>query len=225
MKAHTTEYTVSAYERKFRTYASRFGLVVVIGLGAYLANSLHTKQTLIDAAQANADRAALRLELIVMSSPEATIMCDQNGVIVQSNYAVELLLGWPKSELVGQRTSVLMPESDVKLHDAGMLKSLKQIRGYAGDSMMLSDDRKLTAVHRDGHRVSALTSIRVIKFMDEIQFIAVMRPAETSDPVIPSLQPVPLPNIPASNVAIERAIITLADEAEIRQQTATAANQ
>lgn len=219
MKAHTTEYTVTAAEHKIRRYSSRFGLAIAVGLGVYLAQSIHSKQTQVEVAQEKADKEALRTELIVMSSPEATIMCDQNGVIVQSNYAAELMLGWPKEELIGQRSTALMPESAVRSHEIGMEKSLKQIKGYPGDWMILSGDKKITAINRAGQPVPALVSIRVIKFMGEVQFIAVMRPDESVSPVIPPQQPVPLPNIPASNVAIERAMITLSKNAEIQQQT------
>lgn len=207
-------YTVTSAEHKFRKYSSRIGLVIAIALGAYLAQSIHTKQKLLDAAQAKADKEALRTELIVMSSPEATIMCDQNGVIVQSNYATELLLGWPKTELVGQPTSVLIPEAYAKPHLAGMESSLKRIKEHSGNSMILSDDRKMMALRRDGVPVPAVVSVRVIKFMDEVQFIATMRSGDSGDPVIPPQQPVPLPAIPASNVAIERAMIILSDKTD-----------
>lgn len=222
MKAATTEYTVTSHELTFRKYGSRVGLVVFVCLAAYLGNAIHTQQTMIDAAQAKADKEALRTELIVETSPEATIMCDQNGVVVQSNYATELMLGWSRSELKGQPATVLMPEAAKNPHRVGMDRSLEQIRGYEGNSMILSRDRKLLAINRDGNPVTVLVSIRVIKFMDEVQFIAVMRP-DKPEPVIPPHQPVPLPELPASNVAIERAISTLSDESLQRQESAVSA--
>src|SRR5262249_27021168 len=57
-------------------------------------------------------RAADRFRLAVESAPGAMLIVDQRGEIVLVNAQAERLFGYARSELVGRRAAILVPERD-----------------------------------------------------------------------------------------------------------------
>jgi PAS domain S-box-containing protein len=74
-----------------------------------------------------ARRHAERFEALVESSPDALLVVNSDGVIVQVNKRTEAVFGYATSELIGQGVEVLLP--------AGLVDSVQSVR------------------HRDGHDV------------------------------------------------------------------------
>lgn len=126
----------------------------------------------------------VRADLIIASAPSAIIMCDENGIIVASNLTAEQMFGWEHHLLIGQPTSVLIPDSAETLHDKGMAEAVKRMRQLPQQEnwMVSTAALHVRAVHRDGKSVVDLeASIRVIKLRDgSVQFIAYFRPLEPS---------------------------------------------
>src|SRR5687767_6538408 len=104
---HDTVYRVTSQERQLRTWASvvLVGLLLVVGF--YLGRDLRRTQKIAAVAQEKADLEALRSELIVASSPYALLMCSEQGWIVKSNLAAEILVGWKHEDLIGRSATVL----------------------------------------------------------------------------------------------------------------------
>lgn len=212
MKADTHVYSIPSGDRRMRDVAAGVLAVpivlAVIGLGTWTYISHQSEM----ASQAKADKAALRSELIVQSSPYATVMCDSEGWIVQSNLAAEMLLGWPHAELVGKSALDLLPEDDREHVTQEMNRSTIKMRSYDGNWVMLSKDTHTRVLHNDGNLLPVIVSVRVIKVFDEIQFIIGMRSeSPAQQPIVPQ-KPVPLPELPTGNASLERAINQMAAE-------------
>src|SRR5688572_4333187 len=58
----------------------------------------------------------LTFQLIVESSPNAIVLVNKEGKIAYVNYQTEKLFGYTKSELIGQKVEMLIPERFSKKH-------------------------------------------------------------------------------------------------------------
>lgn len=178
-----------------------------------LGTALHEAQLEAHAAQVEADKQTLRTELVVASSPSALIMCDETGEVVLSNYAAEVLLGYGHQELIGLPTTSLMPEDKRARHIVGMQKASQRMKAYKeGDWVLILENAEFEALHKSGVLVPVTVSIRVIRFMGDVEFIVTMTPRvpesvdDTPLPAtpLPVEQAVPLPEL-GGNVNIQRA--------------------
>lgn len=123
-----------------------------------------------------------RAQLIVASSPNAIIMCSEDGTIVDSNLTAEQLFGWEHRMLVGQKATVLMPTDTAPLHTKKMSEAVKRIRDLPPQDnwMVVTAELHVRGIHRDGKTLVDLkASIRVIKLRDgSVQFIAYFSPID-----------------------------------------------
>lgn len=200
------------HEHTLRKWASRILFAVTIALTAFLGYQLNRTARVATEAQIKADRQTLRTELVVASSPNALIMCNETGEVVLSNYAAEIMLGYGHDELIGLPTTSLMPENKRARHIIGMQRAALKMKAYKeGDWVLILDNAEFEAMHKSGVLVPVTVSIRVIRFMGEVEFIVTMAlRAESEEPNVPPPSPlptdkaVPLPEI-SENVNIERA--------------------
>jgi PAS domain S-box-containing protein len=180
-----------------------------------LGTALHESQEAAHAAQIKADKQTLRTELVVASSPYALIMCNELGEIVLSNYAAEVLLGYGHRDLIGMPTTSLMPEDKRARHIVGMQRASARMKAYKeGDWVLILENAEFDALHKSGVLVPVTVSIRVIRFMGDVEFVVTMTPrveeADDKDGVTPETplpvdEAVPLPEIGEGNLNIERA--------------------
>lgn len=208
---------MSASEVRLRNRLSVVLLTAVsIGI-AVLGYRLNKSQHAALNAQMLADRQLLRAELIVTSSPYATVVCDEQGKIILTNAAAQSLLGWDGKELVGQSSSVLIPPEFRDQHDKGMDSARAKILGHKGNWLLDRKNVPLHALRKDGTQVAVVASIRVIKYQSVVEFIFGMRQANDVEPQKePTLEP--LPELPSGNVSIERAISGLPAESFSHQE-------
>lgn len=126
-----------------------------------------------------------RAELIIVSAPVPLIMCDDQSHITVVNPAAEQLFGYEHGELIGQPVTVLIPPDSRYDHTAASdvarqrARSRPEVR-YA----IYKDDIASSAITKDGKEIPVLISIRVIKYGDQVEFIATIRePIDTPQPV------------------------------------------
>jgi PAS domain S-box-containing protein len=210
----TRHYEITSTDRRVRNTLAVVLGVCLVGWGGYLAHLLHASQQAFSLMQAKADKEALRAELTITSSPYANLMTTDHGVIVQSNLAAELLTGYQHSELIGKSAiDLLVPEKDRDQVTSDMHQSVSEMREYSGNWFVLQRESHVPILHKDGHEVQVIVSIRIIKFMGEIQFIVGMRAESPEEQPIQPQQQFPIPEIKRGvNTMLDRAMDQMAAE-------------
>jgi PAS domain S-box-containing protein len=108
-------------------------------------------------AESTAERAARLLHGCFEAAPDAVLLVDPLGRIVQLNRAAEMLFGFERAELLGQPLERLIPErlrAAHRTHHAAYLKAPRSRRMGAGTALL--------ALHRAGHEFAidvALSSL------------------------------------------------------------------
>ena len=91
----------------------------------------------------NFDQAKEVLEKMFEWCPDALLVCDPDGRIVQCNPQMESMFGYSRSELLGQPVEILIPERFRKIHPAHRGNYISQPRMRAmGVGLELHGRRK-----------------------------------------------------------------------------------
>lgn len=150
--------------------------ILVIG---YWANATQEAEV---AARYARDMQLRRAELIVQSSPVPTIMCGNKAVVTVVNPAIEMLFGYTEDELVGKPIDILIPEELRYDHNKVFDSARQKARARPEERYaMFRDGMRSVAVHKSGERIPIILSIRVIKYGDDVEFIANIRPILAND--------------------------------------------
>lgn len=209
-------YTKSPADRHMRDRIAAVLLFVVVCWAFYVGHRNHVAQQVAEMAQRKADKEALRAELTITSSPYASLMTTDQGWIVQSNLAAEILLGVPHTDMIGKSAMDFVSEESRERVTRDMHNAVARMKTFEGNWFMLQRDLHVPVLNSGGEEIKVVVSIRIIKFMDEIQFIVGMRADNPAQQPIPSQKPVPLPELPRGNVAIDRAVNQMAMDARDR---------
>jgi PAS domain S-box-containing protein len=173
-----------------------FWLVVVVMIAAIAGLGTHITQ-LRDKAiaiQQARDEQHLRAELIVLSAPAALVTCNAAGNITLFNPAACKLFGYAPEDVLGKSIDILMPEHIRKPHAALVRNAVLQTLRHGDDHYVVyCRDVKSLAVMADGTTRPLTISVRLIKYGEHVEFIAVMRDATES--LQPAMQAVPLPPV------------------------------
>ncbi len=101
--------------------------------------------------------------LIVESALDAVITIDSKGLVTEWNSQAETILGWPRSEVIGQElSSKIIPIQYRETHERG----LKHFLG-TGEGPVFNKRLEMSAIHRDGHEFPIELSISKVKKMGE----------------------------------------------------------
>ncbi|HEX5265128.1 MAG TPA: PAS domain S-box protein, partial [Phenylobacterium sp.] len=79
------------------------------------------------------------------ASADATVIIDEEGVVIGFSPAAEALFGWPAEEVLGRNAGVLMNEADAQRHD-GYLRRFVE----TGERRVMGSSRMVTGRRRDG---------------------------------------------------------------------------
>lgn len=128
------------------------------------------------------DEQARRAELIVQSSPVPTIMCGNKALVTVVNPAAEMLFGYTADELIGHSIELLIPEEQRYDHHKLFESARKKAQARPEERYaMFREGLRSVGLHRNGTRLPVVLSIRVIKYGDDIEFIANIRPILSED--------------------------------------------
>jgi two-component system sensor kinase FixL len=121
--------------------------------------------------------AILRASLDAM--PDASIVIDEAGTIINFSHAAELVFGWSSDEICGRNVGTLMPPADAEKHDA-------QIQRYVqtGERRVIGSSRQVPGRRKDGAqfpmevRVAEVRIGRLRYFTGVVRDLSTIREAE-----------------------------------------------
>lgn len=111
-----------------------------------------------------------KLSGLFKSVPEAIVVADAKGQIVQCNAATESIFGYPRNALRGQNLRVLMDSSDAQLHDGRMAHYLD-----TGVPRLMNLPRVVTGRRLDGTLFPVRLTISETRMDNDHFFIGVMQ--------------------------------------------------
>eukprot|EP00761_Pharyngomonas_kirbyi_P001791 gb/GECH01001795.1/.p1 GENE.gb/GECH01001795.1/~~gb/GECH01001795.1/.p1 ORF type:complete len:700 (+),score=208.89 gb/GECH01001795.1/:1-2100(+) len=112
---------------------------------------------------------------ILDSLVEGAIMMDVDGIISYVNKATAKLFQYPRSELIGQHISVLMPESIGKHHDEYIERYLR-----TGNKNVIGTSRKVDGVRKNGENIPIWITVSDSMEGDDHIFIGTIHDARNS---------------------------------------------
>jgi PAS domain S-box-containing protein len=121
-------------------------------------------------AEEDARRHVERYESLVEASPDALLVVDRTGVIVQVNRRTEDMLGYAPDELIGQKIEALIPQ---RLANAHRMHRAAYMGGPVARPM--GTDLEVIARHKSGREIPADISLGVLRTGDGTLVAAFVR--------------------------------------------------
>jgi PAS domain S-box-containing protein len=111
-----------------------------------------------------------KLSGIFKSVPEAIVVANAQGQILQCNAATEAIFGYPQQALMGQNIRLLMDEQDRRHHDGHLASYLK-----TGHKRLMNTPRVMLGRREDGSLFPVRLTISETRMDNEHVFIGVMQ--------------------------------------------------
>jgi PAS domain S-box-containing protein len=126
---------------------------------------------------------------IVESLPDALVVIDESGDMILVNRQAELLLGYHRSELLGHKVEIIVPEAARGRH-------IEHRNGFIADprSRPMAVDLPLAARHKSGRSISVRINLSPIVASTGMYVAAVIRRRETLDAESKSVASCPYPH-------------------------------
>ncbi|WP_460921022.1 two-component system sensor histidine kinase NtrB [Salinarchaeum chitinilyticum] len=109
-------------------------------------------------------------QTLVENAAEGMLTIDENSDIVHANPAVEDILGYSQEELIGSSKMKIIPERLQPVHAAALDSYVE-----SGEKNIDWDGMELPALHKDGHEVPTLISLREHEHDGERYFTGIIR--------------------------------------------------
>jgi PAS domain S-box-containing protein len=112
-----------------------------------------------------------RIKTVFNNAPDAIIVLNNIGEIIEWNPKAERIFGWKAVEVVGKDLgNILVPESSRKAHDIGFARFNK-----TGEGKLINRQLDLCALHKDGHEIDISLSISPSTKQGKYIFIGFVR--------------------------------------------------
>ena len=108
-----------------------------------------------------------RLLAIMETAVDGIVTIDALGHVIGVNQAVEKILGWRNTDLIGENVKKIMPEPHHSHHD-GYLDHYKR----TGEANIIGVGREVEALHKQGHTVPIRLAIGHVRLPGEDLFVA-----------------------------------------------------
>ena len=112
-----------------------------------------------------------RFKALFEHSPDAIVLIDRKGTIVQVNIVMENIFGYSRQEIVGKSLEELLPEHFRKVH----LEHLTDYFKNPGERPMGFSSKDLFARRRDGRTFPVEISLGPMKIGNELLVISTIR--------------------------------------------------
>ncbi|MCA8916471.1 MAG: PAS domain S-box protein [Planctomycetes bacterium] len=144
-------------------------VVEVVGITLDVTERLEISQSL-ERAVAAAKENAVRFETLVASAPDATVMVDEQGDIVEYNRQAEHLFGWARNEALAMKVEALLPEH---LRDAHVGQREAYLRNPEIRAMGVG--RELYALNKSGAVVPVEVTLSPVRMSGHVMVVASVR--------------------------------------------------
>lgn len=108
-------------------------------------NLVRSVGSIIDVTQRNRREAEMRLDSMIDTVPDATVVIDEAGVIKSFSRVAEAMFGYSAEAAIGCNVMMLMPDGLAARHNNAMIEYLR-----TGDPTVIGKTRELTARRADG---------------------------------------------------------------------------
>jgi two-component system sensor kinase FixL len=123
-------------------------------------------------------RAAL-LRASLNAVPDATVVIDETGTIINFSHAAELLFGWNSDDICGQNVEVLMPKAEAEAHEGYVQRYVQTgVRRIIGSSRQVAGRRRDGAEFPMELRVGEVRIGRLRYFTGVVRDLSTIREAE-----------------------------------------------
>ncbi|MEN8006544.1 MAG: PAS domain S-box protein, partial [Candidatus Krumholzibacteriota bacterium] len=115
-------------------------------------------------------RAVTQIHQLLESTPDAMVVADRTGKIILVNAGTERIFGYPRKELLGRFTEILVPEDQRKAH--------RQVRGrfIANHGPRINGEGfEMSGLKKDGTVFPAEVSLSPLHNVDGLQFVSTIR--------------------------------------------------
>jgi len=124
-----------------------------------------------------------RADLIVLSSPNAMIVCNEDKKVVLFNPAAEELFGFKADEIVGKGVDGIVTPKYLEEHNRVFDEAIERLRAAPEDWEIRKTDIRGGGVTKAGQVIPLRLCVRGIKYRGKIEFIATVRDAEYHGPM------------------------------------------
>ncbi|MFP8952730.1 PAS domain S-box protein [Natrialbaceae archaeon A-arb3/5] len=138
-------------------------------IGPDKSDEVNDERTALESPQTSFDEGEFFRQLVANTS-EGLLTIDSESTIIFANPAIEDILGYSPDELIGSSKMELVPERLRPAHAAGLEKYLR-----TGNKHIDWDGIELPALHKDGHEVPVLISLREHRLDGERVFTGLFR--------------------------------------------------
>jgi len=133
-------------------------------------NFVRSIGSIVDVTQRNRREAETRLDSMMETVPDATIVIDEGGVIKSFSRVAEQMFGYTAEETIGRNIKMLMPDSYAMRHDAAIADYL-----VTGERKVIGKTRELTARRADGSLIPVELNVGEARIGDERIFTGIIR--------------------------------------------------
>lgn len=126
--------------------------------------------SVIDVTQRNRREAEMRLNSMIETVPDATIVIDDHGIIKSYSPAAEAMFGYSVASVIGCNVKILMPDMLASRHDAAIADYLR-----TGERRVIGLTRELTARRADGTQFPIELNVGEARIGEERIFTGIVR--------------------------------------------------
>ena len=146
--------------------------------------------SMVSKEQSKSRESGERLFRIVHGSPIATIMCDDDGRIVEYNRAAEEMLSWSRAEMPGKDVGIMIAPGNKVQHAEAFTKAVEALKAADEDWRVTKTGLTGSAIDKWGKTIPIEFSTRGIRYGDKIEFLAFFR--RVSAGAVPKVEAGPL---------------------------------
>ncbi len=137
----------------------------------FTSRQINRRDTQREKIQGQLKQRAAQVQSIFRSAPDAIIVIDDNGIILNWNSMAEKMFGWKKKEALGKLlTDTIIPER----YKANHIKGLKRF-SQNGTDTVLNRTIEIAAVNKSGEEFSIALSIALTALPKRTVFIGFIR--------------------------------------------------
>jgi two-component system sensor kinase FixL len=133
-------------------------------------NLLRTIGSIVDVTQRSQREVEMRLQSIIETVPDATIVIDDQAIIKSFSPAAEAMFGYSAASMIGRNVKLLMPNMFASRHDAAVADYLR-----TGERKVIGMTRELTARRADGTQFPIELNVGEARIGEERIFTGIVR--------------------------------------------------